>query len=336
MIILLASIQLKCAKSFKCEFINSPKYTCNLKRDAALIREEHLPDKSNDDVVHYIIEKEKNNIENISYLEGVIIKFRNIFSCDVIGIKSFKGNIFQYWKHLTTIKFSMTSVEEIPESFFEKNTKLSHLEINRNEKLTTLPENIFSNQKNLVELSLYRNKLKYLASNIFKSLTNLQLLDLNSNLLNYIDSFWFEDLKKLKTLYLCCNGITELDENVFKPLVSLEVLHLYYNGLTILNSNSFGNHQQLTEISVINNKISSIDEQIIDKTTVKKFYMAGNICNQNNSETRDEIMENLKECFQNYKNQTGTVFLKNNIEEAVHLLRNIFYPFRSSLCVTKF
>jgi len=300
-IILLNSLDLKYTNGYKCEFVvEESKYTCNLKLDEDIKKEKHLPGKNDANVVQYFINGAGNGVIDIKEWEQVLKRFRNVQSCYVLGIKIFRGNIFQHWKHLKILDFRLTPVKEIPESFFDQNTKLTSLTILWNKNLTTLPENIFKNQKDLVNLNLNYNKINFLPSNIFKTLKNLDTLDLGGNKLGKLDSIWFKELQKLTTLGLCCNGISEISEDVFKPLIKLQTLILSLNFLTVLNSNSFGNHNDLTYISVGSNKIDAIDEKIIDNTAVNEFNMDRNICSQNKIKKRDEIKETLKECFTNY------------------------------------
>lgn len=303
MIILLNSMQLKCVNGLKCQFINpASNYTCILKPDAKIRKEKHLKNNNDNKVIRYVIDMEKNKVSHISHNEYVIKRFRNIKSCDVIGIHSFTGNIFQHWADLQDLKILRTLINKIPENFFENNKKLKKLEIQENGNLKTLPENLFKNQKSLVELSLYYNEINYLPSNIFEPLTNLEMLDLHSNNFDSLDPVWFEKLKKLKILGMCCNSISIIEEDVFKPLINLEHLHLYRNKLKVLNSNSFGNHQYLSIISVAHNMINAVDARLFENTIVNEFDMTDNICSQENSETRNEMMENLKKCFQNFEN----------------------------------
>ena len=120
-IILLNSLDLKYTNGYKCDFVDEEsEYTCILKLDKDIKKENHLPGKNDANVVQYIINGRFNGVKDIKQWEQVLKRFRNVQSCYVLGIEIFRGNIFQHWKHLKEIRFRLTQVKKNPRKFFQQ------------------------------------------------------------------------------------------------------------------------------------------------------------------------------------------------------------------------
>ena len=78
------------------------------------------------------------------------------------------------------------------------------------------------------------------------------------------------------------------------------MLHIDHNLLTILNANSFGNRDKLTQICVNSNNISAIDPEIVQNSSLSKLRMEDNFCYGEIIESRNQMDEKLKLCFDNF------------------------------------
>merc|ERR1712079_472016 len=92
---------------------------------------------------------------------------------------------------------------------------IRRLDLNDN-RLTTLPEDIFATLTMLERLYMYKNDLTFqLPRELFKPLTNLQFLHLANNHLERIYPDQFSTLTQLTRLWLNNNQIIYLDADTF-------------------------------------------------------------------------------------------------------------------------
>ena len=118
-----------------------------------------------------------------------------------------------------SIKILLQKIEEY-KKFNSTTLDLSNL------KLTSIPENTFSELNNLKVLFLYNNSLSSIPENVFKGLNNLKELYLSNNSLSSIPENIFQELNNLEYLYLYNNSLSSIPENSFKELNNLKFLYL--------------------------------------------------------------------------------------------------------------
>lgn len=209
-------------------------------------------------------------------------KFQNIRAINILAIGV--QRIHDYSLRNCSLLVSFTSIlnafTEIDENAFIGNPELYELEINFSD-LSTLPENVFSNNQNLNLLTLNRNyAFTTLPQNIFRPLSNLRELTLIHSILE------------------------ELPRNVFAPLTNMTRLLLGHNRLNIVHSDPFGHLPGLTFISLWNNQVEAIDERLIDNTGVSTLEMPFNNCASgtfvDNTPLRINMRSALARCFENY------------------------------------
>jgi Leucine-rich repeat (LRR) protein len=157
------------------------------------------------------------------------------------------------------------------------------------------------NLQNLKWLRLDGNQISEIPSKCFTSLKNLEKLWIFENRITILNSDSFDGLQSLQILSLYTNEISDLPVGVFGQLKNLQELSLRNNQLTTIHSDSFGVHIQLTTIRLDNNKINAIDEKFIDNTAVSFLNMTNNICSQTVSKSKEQVRDNLRNCFTNYQ-----------------------------------
>ncbi|XP_030630757.1 toll-like receptor 22 [Chanos chanos] len=127
----------------------------------------------------------------------------------------------------------------------------------RNNKISTLKDNIFKPCSSLSELDLAGNKIFSLEPSI-QMLPTLELLDLSRNNIKTLTCLDFANLTELRHLYLYSNKIGTVNACLFKDLKKLEVLKLGTNKLlTIAETFSHG-PSSLKYLEVQYNKLSTI------------------------------------------------------------------------------
>jgi Leucine-rich repeat (LRR) protein len=125
-------------------------------------------------------------------------------------------------KNLTYIQenmFNWTGAERLPELSLENN------------RLTSLPANIFDPLWGLKTLNLNHNQLQILEVSLFSNLKHLQFLDMRGNKLSTLPVGLFTFQNKLISLDLSDNLLSTLDVNVMTPLLKLDALNISVNPL---------------------------------------------------------------------------------------------------------
>ncbi|CAH1733739.1 unnamed protein product [Chironomus riparius] len=228
-------------------------------------------------------------------------KFNNLEALilENVEIKEIQQNSLQKCQNLKLLHLNGNEVGQIPENFLLENTNLVEIVISSN-KIESLEADTFKTQKNLQKLFLHNNKIESLPGRIFRNLKNLKKLNLDDNQIEVLDAEWFDCLDNLVSLSINSNKVAHLPQNIFANLNNLQMLHMDDNLLTILNSNSFGSRDKLTQICVNSNNISAMDPEIVENSKLTKLRMENNFCFDEIIESRHQMAEKLKLCFDNF------------------------------------
>lgn len=109
----------------------------------------------------------------------------------------------------------------------------------KNNNVSYIGQNTFSNVKGLQHISLDQNNLTVLPTYLFRGLKHLRHLSLQDNALYKLKPETFEDLTQLVYLNLANNSLGHLKNGIFVNLVKLKEIHLEHNKLTSVSSNVF-------------------------------------------------------------------------------------------------
>lgn len=176
----------------------------------------------------------------------------------------------------------------------------------RNNQIRRFPPGAFSPFANLAILELSGNRDAFVPSNAFEGLTRLLDLEMANCALHDLNTHWFRDLQFLDRLEVDMNGIIELPTGIF-DLPYLRFLGIAFNRIRVLDSSAFGSSvSSLFSIDAEENEITAIDRRIIENATgLSALLLTGNSCADANflnvQDTRDEVLENLQGCFNNFE-----------------------------------
>jgi hypothetical protein len=115
--------------------------------------------------------------------------------------------------------FNWTGAERLPELILENN------------RLTSLPANIFDPLWGLKTLNLNHNQLQVLEVSLFSKLEHLKFLDMKGNLLSTLPVGLFALQNELISLDLSDNRLSTLDVKVLTPLLNLDTMNISGNPL---------------------------------------------------------------------------------------------------------
>lgn len=133
---------------------------------------------------------------------------------------------------VTELIFSTNRINKIEDNSFGPKVETIYLTCNN---LTKLSPTWFQNPAGIRRLNLGGNKITSVPDYMFKDFVNLNYLELRNN---EIISLGIESLSgpsTMNTLQLAYNNITDIKENVFGPKVHIERLDIQYNRLSFLN-----------------------------------------------------------------------------------------------------
>ena len=166
-------------------------------------------------------------------------------------------------REFTELGLSGQGIAQLRDEDLDGLSRLEEVDLSDN-RLPTLPEDIFDDQDALTYLYLYDNLLTTLPRNVFRRLANLTELDLSDNQLATLPPNVFRDLSKLTSLQLHGNPLTDLPANVFNGLSSLPDLYLEGLGLRAVSPGTFNGLSGLTELSLKRNHLASLPSGTFD------------------------------------------------------------------------
>lgn len=149
-------------------------------------------------------------------------------------------------------------LENILPETFETNNDLEYVSL-ANNRLKSLPKNIFENCLKLKVVDLSHNGLHRLSPETFDTVTNLHTLILAGNHFESINIF--KRNGNLKALYLSQNNITSLD-SALQYLPYLEELYVDSNKLECLKGSDFQRNRMLRVLNVSHNELQMIGPDV--------------------------------------------------------------------------
>lgn len=168
------------------------------------------------------------------------------------------------------------NIKELPEDIFYDNINLLEIDIPSND-IKELPTEMFSNNTNLLILDISGNIIEELPNTIFKYNTNLMKINMRFNEISRIDHNIFKYNVNLRELFLDNNFIIHLDSNIFKNNVNLRKLDLSRNKLTKLDDNIFiPLSKSLKELWLSYNDLEKIPKCIYYLKNIEKLYIRNN------------------------------------------------------------
>lgn len=172
---------------------------------------------------------QNNVIETIprkSFLNATQLKWINL-NRNKITSRGIEKGVFNNLKGLLYLFLEDNELKEVPSPL---PPSLEQLRLARN-KITTIPEGVFSNLANLTMLDLHHNKLldNTLSSNTFQGLHSLVQLNAAQNSLTKMPPILPPNVMQL---FLDNNSIEAIPENYFNAMLQLIFLRLNNNKLT--------------------------------------------------------------------------------------------------------
>lgn len=231
--------------------------------------------------------------ENVTELTKLDLSHNKLTS-DALQPDAFKGkfnsNQFEPLKNLTQLNLGYNKLHSLNGDLFEHTPNLQVLILSKNnfqfiDKSTTIALNSL---RSLKTLDLSYLEISSLPESIFYDLKELETLILTGNLFRYLPKA-LTAVKSLKYLVLDENPFQSFEgENIFKSLNALRSLSIsYLPDVVNIGPAAFSSLTNLTTLIATNNpKLTSIDElafigmtgvpDISDCTSLKELYLSNN------------------------------------------------------------
>lgn len=238
-----------------------PYYTCNLDTRnlnygiyAVSIFGQHMNSKTNDDV-EFLVPYLDQQLHTFSALFCQTFKNLKAVNLNKLKLKSIDENSFWNCRNLEYLVIANNPFPKNTGNILDYTQNLVDHKQAAKIQLTSLPENLLANQKELRSLELHSNLLMELPAGIFRNLKKLQRLELEDNQIQVINPVWFENLESLTYLNLANNLITEIPSLAFKSMKDLQGLYINQNKIDTLYSDSFIGLDSLKVLDVHQNQI---------------------------------------------------------------------------------
>lgn len=141
-----------------------------------------------------------------------------------------------------------------------------------NFELETIPK--FLNLP-LAEFIIFEyNDLTKITANSFSNLPNLTILEFSSNIIEEIENNAFGQF--LREVYLNCNLLTEVKKSWFENPAVLEILSITNNKISFLDENLLQNFVNLKVVNFANNVITTIGDGAFSGSHYKYISIQGN------------------------------------------------------------
>jgi hypothetical protein len=206
---------------------------------------------------------ENNRIKFIEYFSSVassleIIKFSNNSFGD--DLSNFNNLNFLKELYLNRNKLRHLNNSNL---FSSKLLKIKILNLDSNE-ISFMNNNLFSNLKTLVNLSIADNQLTSINKEIYFNLFNLNYLNLSRNRIDFIEMNTFDGLDNLLSLDLSFNRLFSIQNGVFNGLIDV-------NDLNLINNSQFLTFENQSLNSILNISNIYLDSHLIEQ--YKCFFM---------------------------------------------------------------
>ncbi|KAM4748847.1 keratocan [Rhinophrynus dorsalis] len=222
-----------------------------------------------------------------SFANATELKWINL-SRNKISNKNIEKNLLKNFKSLLHLFLEDNDLEEVPAPL---PASIEQIRLARN-KISKIPEGVFSNLENLTLLDLHHNKLEdnSFQAKTFSGLKSLMQLNVAKNSLKKMPSGLPSNTVQL---YLDSNNIEEIPNNYFNEIPRVAFIRLNYNKLSSngIPSNVFNvssildlqlSYNELTSVPTVNghlerlhldhNKIKNINGTVTCPNVVKEEF----------------------------------------------------------------
>lgn len=174
-------------------------------------------------------------------------------------IEVFPSAIVNKFTRLRQIWITNNKIKSFPAPI-ENCAYLESINLSFNE-ISSLPQEIFTNCNNLVEIMMIGNGIEAIHVDAFKGLGKLDYLDLQMNNITSLNAGMFEPTPNIIKLNLFDNKISTFPKEIFESLTILAILNLGLNEFTRWTTSLPTMHSSVRVLNLSRNKIKTVEAQ---------------------------------------------------------------------------
>ncbi|KFM75099.1 Chaoptin, partial [Stegodyphus mimosarum] len=178
-------------------------------------------------------------------------------------ISSISEGVLGSMKYLRILDLSNNKLSSLPQNIFS-NTKLEKLNLSRNNFAQPSLESLTAVRETLKHLDLSLNEIENISSESFSTLTKLQALNLSSNHISFLHEQSFQAMSHLLELDLSHNPLQKiLNEMPWGSLGALRALHIRNASLVSISTLPL---PQITTLTLKDNFLCNISQGVFEKS----------------------------------------------------------------------
>lgn len=194
-----------------------------------------------------------------------------------LGAANMTDTFFDGFTETWSLELNGRLTDPIPEGFFDKLTKLEHLEFGDN-YLANFAMGIFQHQKRLKKLTVWGDNLRMLSKDAFYGVTSDIELNLSNTHMEKLQPDVFHHLVNMTVLRLQNNGFTAMPMGLLDNNKNLKTINLIDGSVQLheLPDGFLANLESLTEVE-IRTKLQILPENLFEgSTNIQKIILRGN------------------------------------------------------------
>jgi Leucine-rich repeat (LRR) protein len=219
-------------------------------------------------------------------------------------ISAIDEDAFEDLENLLIVTLSDNKLTSVPENLFAKNFKLEGVSFDSN-LLKTLDPQIFRNNHNIFSLTLTDNKFTTFSREILSPFSQAMVyFSLESNQISSLDSRWFKDCEKIDIISFANNKITEIPNDFLNASTKLQKFSIGNNQINVIDFKIFENKKSLfLTADFKNNPIVEVRNlDVIDSIPEMHLFEFGNAADScikgsfasNKEELKKAVKKNCK------------------------------------------
>ena len=190
-------------------------------------------------------------LKNNTQLENL-----DIYSYDSWERKTIPESLLANATNLEKFTFQSSGHVTLPEKLFEKNTNLTHINL----EAVNIPENLLTTNTKLTYISI--DDAVNIPENLLTTNTKLKFFDLESRNIKKLPEKLFENNPYLKTVFIN-TALSSVPTKTLANAQGLKDVTLQSRGIRSLSGDDFKGSEQLTSVHVSADNLSEVDEKVL-------------------------------------------------------------------------
>lgn len=207
------------------------------------------------------------------------LKNLNIYTFKHVQFESIRQNFLTKDLHIETLELTDIDLGNLLADTLANLTMLKKLNIHKDNKIKSIHEEFFSNNRQLEQINIKDgSKVKTLSEKLLANLVNLKTIYLFFNYVTTIPEMFFANNHQLEKVILEFEKLRFLPANLFKNNANLNFVDLTGKQISSIPDSLFAFNHELDYVSITYTKITKLPEDLLK--TLKKLNLVDFSFNQ--------------------------------------------------------